>query len=321
MEAFIFSVNSVSPLFLIIAIGWLLRKSGMINSSIIDGLNTITFNVGLPLLLFRDMAKSDLFDLFAPSFILYALLSTLLIFILCWIFAELFIKDKSIIGSFVQGCYRGNYAIVGLLLITGMLGHSGKSPLIIAFVVPLYNILAIILLSARSKTPQPVRLGKIMLGIIKNPLIIGILCGLPFALFQIPLFTTTETKFVATAIDYMAVSANPLALLAIGAAINFDKLKAAINKALTVALVKLFIGPLLCTGLAYLLRDTLDFSGEDLLVLYVLYGTPTAVSSYVMASKMNNDADLAADIVLVTSVLSLFSLTLGIYIFKVSGVI
>jgi predicted permease len=321
MEAFIFSVNSVSPLFLIIAIGWLLRKSGMIGQSIIDGLNTITFNVGLPILLFRDMAKSDLFYIFAPSFILYALLSTLVLFILCWVFAELFIKDKSTIGSFVQGCYRGNYAIVGLLLTTSVLGHPGKSPLIIAFAVPLYNILAIILLSARSKTPQPIRLSKIMLGIAKNPLIIGILCGLPFALLQIPLFTMSETKFVATAIDYMAVSANPLALLAIGAAINFDKLKAAIRKVLTAALIKLFIGPLLCTGLAYLLRNTLHFSGEDLLVLFVLYGVPTAVASYVMASKMNNDADLAADIVLVTSVVSLFSLTFGIYIFKATGVI
>jgi len=321
MEAFIFSANCVLPLFMIIAIGWLLKRCGIIGPSVIEGLNTVTFNVALPLLLFRDIAGSDFYEIFAPAFIAYALISILLFFILSWIFAELFVKEKGSIGAFVQGCFRGNFAIVGLFLINSVLGHSAKGSLIIAFAVPLYNILAIIILSVRSKTPQPINYGKTLISIAKNPLIIGILCGMPFALLQIPIFKMPELKFVTTAIDYMAVSANPMALLAIGAAISFDKLRVEINKVLTVASIKLFIGPLVFTVIAYLLRNVLNFSGEDLLVLYILSGTPTAVVSYVMASKMNNDANLAADIVLVTSLISLFSLTLGIYIFKAAGLV
>jgi predicted permease len=321
MDAFLFSASSVLPLFLIIAIGWILKRFGRFGPSAVDGLNTITFNVGLPVLLFRDIAQTNFYDIFAPALILYVLASTLLIFILTWIFAELFIKDRGSIGSFVQGCYRGNYAVVGLFLTSSVLGHPGKGPLLLAFIVPLYNILAIIILSVRSRTSQPIKLGKTLISIVKNPLIIGILCGIPFALLQIPIFEMPELKFVTAPVDYLALSANPLALITIGAAINFDKLKVGIKKVLTVTLIKLFIGPTVFTGLAYLLRKTLHFSGEDLLVLYVLFGVPTAVASYVMASKMNNDSELAAGIVLLTSLVSLFSLTLGIYIFKVAGVI
>ena len=321
MNAFIFSANCVLPLFLIIAVGWVLKKCGLISPAVINGLNNITFNLALPLLLFRDIALSDFYEIFTPTLIIYALVSTLLFFVLVWIFAELYVKKKSSIGAFVQGCFRGNYAIIGLFLINSVLGHPAKGSLIIAFAIPLYNILSIFLLSVRSKSPQPVKFGKTLFSIVKNPLIIGILCGVPFAVLRIPLFQVSELKFVTTAIDYMAASANPMALLAIGAAISFDKLKAGLQLVLTVSLFKLFIGPLLFTGLAYLLRNALNFSGEDLLVLYIMHGTPTAVSSYVMASKMNNDADLAADIVLVTSLISLFSLTLGIYIFKAAGII
>ncbi len=321
MEAFLFSANCVLPLFLIIGIGWLLKKSGMMTPALIDGLNSITFNVALPLLLFRDIARSDLYNTFAPSFIIYALVSTLLFFALSWLFAEWFVKDKRSIGSFVQGCFRGNYAIVGLFLINSVLGHSGKGSLIVAFAIPLYNILAIIILSVRSKTPQPIKLRKALEDIVKNPLIIGILCGLPFALLQIPVFTAKETQFVATAVNYMATAANPMALLAIGAAINLDKLKSGLTNTLTASAIKLIIGPFIFTFIAYCLRGPLGFSGEDLLVLMIMSAVPTAVASYVMASKMNNDADLAADIVLLTSLLSLFTLTGWIYLFKVMNII
>jgi predicted permease len=291
------------------------------NTTIINGLNTITFNVALPLMLFRDIAKANFYELFAPGFIVYALLSTLLFFILSWLFAEWFIKDKTTIGAFVQGCFRGNYAIIGLFLISSVLGHSGKGALIVLFAIPLYNILSIVVLTARSQTPRPFRLGKTLVSIAKNPLILGILCGLPFSILQIPITSAPELKFIATTLDYMAISANPMALLAIGASISIGKIQAGLSKALVAAAIKLVIGPVVFTLAAYLLRDLLGLSGDDLFVLCMMYSVPTAVASYVMASKMDNDADLAANIVLITSLLSLFSLTLAIYIFKATGLI
>jgi predicted permease len=321
MSAFIFSINCVAPVFLIIAVGFLLKRLGVINHSLVDAFNTIAFNVALPLLLFRDIARADIRELFAPAFILYAVIATIAGFALTWLFAERFIKNKSVIGSFVQGSYRGNYAIIGLFLIINILGHSGKGALITAFAVPVYNILAVVVLSARSKKPQQARIIPTLRNIAKNPLIIGILAGLPFSFWNIPLFSYPQAHFAAVTIEYLAAIANPLALLAIGASISLAKIRADLPKALAATIIKLVASPALFTGIAYLLREPLGFSGEDILVLFIMFAVPTAVASYIMASKMNNDEDLAANIVLLTSLLSVFTLTFGIYLLKSGGMI
>lgn len=151
--------------------------------------------------------------------------------------------------------------------------------------------------------------------------IIGILLELPFSLFHIPLFTCAEAKLVATTVRYLAELANPLAMLAIGASISSHTLLKGLPRMLAATAIKLVVSPLVFAGGAFLLRDALGFSGEDLLVLFVLFGVPTAVASYIMASKMNADADLSAGILLLTSLLSIFTITVGVYLFRSSGLI
>ncbi|MDR0668226.1 MAG: AEC family transporter [Prevotellaceae bacterium] len=321
MLAFIFSLNCVAPIFLLIALGGLLRRWGVLSRPVIETFNTVAFTVALPLLLFRDIAMSDIRQLFAPAFILYATGATVVGFALTWWLAERFMKDRTAIGAFVQGSYRGNYAIIGLFLIINILGHSGKGALITAFAIPVYNVLAVIVLSVRSKNPQPVNLWRTLWNIAKNPLILGIVAGVPFSVWQIPLFTTPDTHFVATTVESLAVIANPLALLAIGASISRSKLRADWPKAITATVIKLIISPALFTGLAFLLRRPLGFNGDDLLVLMIMFAVPTAVASYIMAGKMHNDEELAANIVLLTSLFSVFTLTAGIYLFKSTGII
>jgi predicted permease len=321
MSAFLFSINCVAPIFLIIALGILLKRCGVLSRPVVETFNTIAFNVALPLLLFRDIAMSDIRQLFAPAFILYAVGATVVGFALTWVLAERFIKDKTTIGAFVQGSYRGNYAIIGLFLIINILGHSGKGALITAFAIPVYNILAVVVLSARSKNPQPVNLRRTLKNIARNPLILGIVAGTPFSIWQIPLFTHPHTHFIAVTIDCLAVIANPLALLAIGASISRSKLRAGWTKAITATVIKLIVSPALFTGIACLFRRPLGFDGEDILVLMIMFAVPTAVASYIMAVKMHNDEDLAANIVLLTSLFSVFTLTGGIYLLKSTGII
>ncbi|MDR3132882.1 MAG: AEC family transporter [Prevotellaceae bacterium] len=321
MSPFLFSLNCVLPIFLIIVLGWALRQWKIIIKPVADALNTIAFNVTLPLLLFRDIAIARLQDIFSPAIILYAIAGTVLTFGITWFFAERFIKDRTAIGSFVQGSYRGNYAIIGLFLIVSILGHTGKGALITAFAVPLYNILAVIILSVRSKNPQKVKLRETLRNIIKNPLIIGIIAGLPFSIFEIPLFSHPQTGYIASTIDYLVNITNPIALLAIGASISVAKLKLGLPKALTATMIKIVVSPAIFTGIAYWMREPLGFSGEDLLILFIMFGVPTAVASFIMASKMNNDESLAANIILLSSVLSVLTLTFGIYLFKSAGLI
>jgi predicted permease len=321
MSPFLFSLNCVLPIFLIIVLGWALRQWKVIHQPVVDALNTIAFNVTLPLLLFRDISMTRLPDIFSAAIILYAIAGTVALFGVTWLFAERFMKDRAAIGSFVQGSYRGNYAIIGLFLIASVLGHTGKGALLTAFAVPVYNILAVVILSVRSKNPQKVKLKKTLLNIVKNPLIIGILAGLPFSVFEIPLFTHPHAGSIASTVDYLANITNPIALLAIGASISVPKLKSGFPKALSATLIKIVVSPVVLTGIAWWLRELFGFSGDDLFILFILFGVPTAVASFIMASKMNNDEDLAANIVLLSSVLSVFTLTFGIYVFKSAGLI
>jgi len=321
MDAFLFSINSALPIFILIFVGWIIRKQGMLSQNVVGAVNTIAFNVAFPALLFREMAQADITKIFHPAFVLYGVGGTVLTFALTWIAVEFFIRDKASIGAFVQGSFRGNYAIMGLLLIYNILGHTGKGILLTAFVVPTYNILSVIVLTFRSRNPQSGSIKQAVYSIVRNPLIIGVLLGLPFSLFRIPIFTADSVKFLATAIKYLADLANPLAMLAIGASISFSTVVRGLPKALAATAIKLVVSPVVFVGLAYLLRGTLGFSGEDLLVLFVLYGVPTAVASYIMASKMDADADLATNILLLTSLLSIFTITFGIFIFKSSGLI
>ncbi|MDR2938075.1 MAG: AEC family transporter [Prevotellaceae bacterium] len=321
MEAFLFSINSVLPVFLLTFVGWFIRRQGMLPQNVVGALNSIAFNIALPALLFREMAQANITQVFHPAFVLYGVGGTALTFAIAWVVAEVFIKDKASVGAFVQGSFRGNYAMMGLLLIFNILGHTGKGILLTAFVVPAYNILSVVVLTFRSRNPQGGSVAKAVYGIARNPLIIGILLGLPFSLLQIPLFTSENTKFLATTVKHLADLANPLAMLAIGASISAGKVAKGLRLALGAAVVKLVLAPLLLVGAAYLLRDTLGFSGEDLVVLFVVFGVPTAVASYIMASKMDADADLAANILLITSLLSIFTITFGIYLFKAGGLI
>ena len=321
MDALLFSINSALPVFLLIFVGWVARRRGMLPQGAVGALNSIAFNVAFPALLFREMAQADITQVFHPAFVLYGVGGTALTFALTWAAVELLMRDKASIGAFVQGAFRGNYAIMGLLLIHNILGHTGKGILLTTFVVPTYNILSVVVLTFRSRHPQGGSVRQAAYSVVRNPLIIGILLGLPFSLLRIPLFTADSTKLLATTIRYLADLANPLAMLAIGASISFSTVMRGLPKALAATAIKLVVSPALLVGAACLLRHALGFSGEDLLVLFVLYGVPTAVASYIMASKMDADADLAANILLLTSLLSIFTITLGVFWFKAAGVI
>jgi predicted permease len=293
----------------------------MMPQSVVEAVTSIAFNVAFPALLFREMAQASMAQVFHPAFVIYGVGGTALTFALTWLGAELFIKDKASIGAFVQGAFRGNYAIMGLTFIASVLGHTGKGILLTAFVIPTYNILSVALLTFRSRHPQRGSVRKAVVSIARNPLIVGILLGLPFSIFQIPLFTSESTRLIATSVKYLSELAAPLAMLSIGASFSAGSTLKGLPKMLAAATIKLVASPLVLVGAAYLLRNTLKFDGEDLLVLFVLFGVPTAVASYIMASKMDADADLAAGILLLTSLLSVFTITLGIYIFKASGLI
>lgn len=317
LENFIFSLNSVVPVFSLVVVGYFLKKKNFLDAHTVKKLNNVVFKVSLPSMLFLNVATGDIRQSFDPVFLGCALSFTIVTFIFSWIFAEIFIKDKSSIGAFVQGTFRGNYSIMGIGIISSILGDAdtGKSILLMTFLLPLYNILSVVVLSFRNedsvgnnKNSEVSAVSTAIKGIITNPLIIGIFLGLPFAIFAIKL-----PVMVTGSIDNLGSLTLPVALLCIGADIDFSSS----FKNLKLPLMAVFLKQILYPIAAILVSVFLfHMRGENLAIMFVMTSTPTAVSSFIMALNMKSNPRLAANIILLTTMMSLVSFTLGIYLLK-----
>jgi malate permease and related proteins len=315
IENLAFSLNAVIPIFLIMMLGNFL-KTKMLDEHTVSNINIFVFNVALPIMLFNQVANADIYYLFDIYLILYAVITTIVIVLLSWGFAVLIKVERSSISSFVQGCFRGNFVIMGVFLISSILGENdtGKSALIVTFVIPTYNVLAVTILTfyqdgEKNKTNI---IKETFLNIIKNPLIIGIGVALPFSIFQISI-----PVMIDTAVKSIASVGTTLALLVIGAVIDFKDIKNSFKLASLVALIKLVVFPIIFVTISI----WLGMDNESIVVLFVLYASPVAVSSYIMASNMGGDSKLAANIILVTTTLSVVSLVFGIFMLISYGVI
>lgn len=315
LDDFLFCINAVLPLFIFIGAGFLLRCKERLDGSTLKKLNWIVFNCALPAMLFRDISKSQFNRLFDPLLVCYSVAVTVISFAMIWCFAEIFMKDKASIGTFVQGSFRSNYAILGLILVSAVMGGEakGKGALVTTSVIPLYNILSILVLSARSNSSlNGISLIKSSaVSICRNPLILSIVLALPFSYFQWKVHTLLDTP-----VNYFAVMATPLALLVLGGSLDFAEVRARIKWAVISAIIKLIVLPLVFVSIAAVF---LDMRGEELMVVAVMCGSPAAVSSYIMSSQMGGDEYLAANIVLVSTLLSAVTFTFGLYFLRTMG--
>jgi len=309
-----FCINAVLPMFIAIAIGYFLKFIDVLDSHSLKKINGLVFKCALPVLLFMDIYKSDFIQFLDPGLTCLCILITLISFFTVWIFAEIFIKEKFSIGAFVQGACRSNYAVMGMALISSIMGEEvqGKGVIVLALVIPLYNVLSVFVLSMHNKTHTNGNdlIKEALKSICKNPLIIGILIGIIFSVFNIELPHVVESS-----LTYFYSLATPLALISIGGALDFKKGRAKIKLAAVAALIKLIVIPLVFGSLTI----ALGFRGEELLVVAVLSASPTAVSSYIMAAELGSDEVLASNIVLLTTLFSIVTYTLGLYYFRLTG--
>ena len=196
MNDFLFSLNSTVPIFFIILIGWFLRQKDMLNDGFLSAGNKFVFSVALPALLFRDISGADIRNVFDLKYVLYCMIVTSCMFWGIWLFTELFMKDRSMIGAFVQASFRGSgafvqasfrgsAAILGIAFIENIYGYSTVGPLMIVASVPLYNIYSVLVLTMRGSGSQSGSLKNATINILKNPIILGIFLGLPFSFLHI----------------------------------------------------------------------------------------------------------------------------------------
>ena len=147
MDSFIFSLNATMPVFLVIVLGYILKQIGLFTDEFCRVGNKYVFLVALPVLLFRDIAQTNLYEDFKLSFVLYCAGVTTLVFLGVWFLAAHILKDKSLVGAFAQASVRSSAAILGIAFVENMYGNAGLAPLMIVSAVPLFNIYSVIILT------------------------------------------------------------------------------------------------------------------------------------------------------------------------------
>ncbi len=287
----------------------------MFKDDFINTLNKFNFTVTLPMMLFRDISAVAIREVFDLKYVLFCAGTSTICFWGIWGLAKIFIKDKQIIGAFVQGAFRSSAAVLGLAFIESIYGRSAMGPLMIIGAVPLYNIFSVIVLTVEGEADGIKGAAKIkqaLTNILKNPILIAIVMGLLAALVDLQL-----PVIINSSINKVAQMATPLALVALGAGFEGKKALAKIKPTLVAALAKLMIQPAIFLPLAAMM----GFTGEKMIGILIMLAAPTTPSCYIMAKSMKNDGILTASIVVVTTLLGAFTLTFWIYILKRVGLI
>lgn len=307
LDSFIFSLNAALPVFFVMLVGKLLNRIGLFSENYASATDKFVFKAALPVLLFRDISSMDFQHDFDVKFVVFCALTSLVMFLAVWVISFAFIKDKSMVGSFVQGSARGSAAILGIALATNIYGSSGLASLMIFAAVPVFNVMSVIILACSSGSMNGISFKGILKSIVTNPIILGILAGLPFSIFDI-----TLPSIVVGAVDSIAKTATPMALISIGASFSLSEAKKKFLPSLSASLIKLFVLPLVFLPVAVLF----GFRDSSLVAIFVMLGSPTTVTSYIMAKNMDNDGTLASNIVMLATLLSSVSVTFWVFVLR-----
>lgn len=311
MENLMISANAVLPMCLVMALGYGTRRLGWLRREEISTINKIAFRIFLPCLLYYNIYCSDLSGSFDPLLMAFAVGGVLLTFGLALGYTLLTEKLPERRGVLIQGMFRSNYVIMGIPVATALLGADqlGTVSILIAVIVPLFNMLAVVVLEVfRGQKPKPLH---ILGQIAKNPLVIGSVLGILTLVAGIRLPHILEQT-----IQSVSAIASPLQLFLLGAFFQFSGLKTYRRELVTVSIAKLIVSPGLFLGLGALL----GFRGVAFVSLIGIFASPTAVNSFTMAQQMGGDAELAGDIVVITSAVSILTMFLWIFLFKSLGV-
>lgn len=308
-------INTLLPVFLIIALGALLRKTKFVSAEFVAGLNRLVFWIGLPCLLFYKVATAGYDYRLAGRTCLVMIIGMLCCTIVAYIAAFIIRIPPRAIGTFVQGTFRGNLYYVGLaLIIYSFAGADSKMSaqmenvaiLVMALLVPVYNIGSIIvLLASRHKLDRYVPL-KITRQVITNPLFLACAAGVIYSQIFPPL-----PLVITRALSAVGQVSLPLALIGIGAVLAQSKIAGCGIPALTASIIKIGVSPIAGFWAAHLIGLG---AGETRIVLLFL-ACPTAVTSYVIAEQLGGDEKLSAAIIVVSTILSIFSLSVVIGLF------
>ncbi len=312
VSSFVLSLKVIFPLIIFMGIGFIVRKTDMISDKAVKEMNTVVFRVLLSTMMFFNIYQSDLSSDFDVRILIYAVVSLAVMFLIAAVIIRRRIADKTIAPVVIQGIYRSNFVLFGLQVTASICGRHnlGMASVLISVIIPLYNILAVFLFETYRN--GNVNKKALIKGITTNPLIIASVAGLLTKLFDLHFI-----KLIDTTLSEISALATPMSLILLGATITFEGLKKYKKYLIVCTAGRLIIVPAVFITLAVVL----GFRGNGLVALMVMFASPTAVSSFPMATQMGGNSELAGQIVAVTTVFSTISIFIFTYILKFYGFI
>lgn len=314
MEELIFCLNATMPVFLIMVLGYVFRKIGIIDLEFADKMNRFVFLALLPVLLFKELSLSDFSAIWDLKYLMFCFFATFLsIMIMCII--SLFLKDKPVRGEFIQAGFRSSAALLAYAFVQNVYGEAKIVALMVIGAVPLYNVASVVILMLLR--PEQGELNRVVLkntlkGVMKNPLILGILAGMIWALLKIP-----QPVIMKKSISTFSAAATPLGLLALGASFDVKEVFSKIKIVLVSSSFKLLI----LTAIFLPIAIKFGFKDEKLVAVLGMLGSPTTPTSFTMARGMGHNGAVTSGTVMVTTIMSVFTLTGWLYILKITGLV
>lgn len=312
MENIILSFNVIAPLFFLMVVGYCLTNyTGLMDKAFLKKANSLVFKVFLPCMLFKNIYQNNIREQFQGKLCLLAAGSLLALFLILCITVPRLVKKPEQQGVVIQGIFRSNYVIFGVAVVENMYGSASSvtAAILSAILVPMYNFLAVIALAVYGGKREQ-NFGKVTLQILRNSLIIASVLGIVFSFAGIQLPTAAETT-----ISDLAKLATPLAFLILGGDFDFGKVRGNLKIAGWVMFVKLIVLPALFIPVIV----SMGYRNADLLAALLAYQTPIAVSSYIMAEQAGADSQLAGQLVVFSSALSIVTLFVTILVLRQMG--
>lgn len=311
IDNLIFSLNATMPIFMMMVVGWVLKKIKLINDSANSVMNKLVFRVFLPALLFMDLAKQDFSAIWDTGFVLFCLVVTVVSIFVALLLARIFVSSEDR-GEFIQASYRSAAATLGIAFMTNIYDNVAMVALMIIGSVPIYNIVAVLVLSLTS--PDSAGLGdkkalakKTITNVVTNPIILSIVAGLLWSVFKIP-----QPVIFVKSVTYLGNVASPLALICLGAEFEFGDLKEKLVPIIAILFNKLFLFVMAFMPLAVYL----GYRDEKLVALLIMLGSATTSSSFIMAKNMGHKGIISSSAVMTTTLFSSFSLTLWLFVLR-----
>ncbi|WP_194611138.1 AEC family transporter [Clostridium vitabionis] len=312
LATLIIALNACVPYIIYLGIGYISRERRLASEDFFNKLNTFTFKLFFPCMMFYNFYNIRVEDGFDTRFAVYCVAAVYTVMGISCLIVPRLVSDRPKCGSIIQAVFRSNYLLFGVPMAEAVFGQEGSKlgAVILAFVIPIYNVMSVIILEYFHG--GDVHPGKLIIDVLTTPLISGAICGSIFLLLHIPVPTC-----ILNPVSKLSSLATPIAIITLGGTLHFNAIGKNLRYLVPVLLARLvFIPPI-----AVFVAHALGFSQVETFIVLILFATPVAAASYPMARNLGGDGELSGQLVVLSTVLSVGTIFCWIVLLRTIGII